>query len=164
MTRALVLTLAITSLVGCGDGGPGPSITFAPPGRSGADPFASSADRGVGTDRGGGNTSAVGGLTEGSTESAQAPAACSKTVPCSRGTCTSGTAGYCLEQCVAESCPSGYQCVTVERAALCVLPCAAAADCPAITGLVGSCVSLGTGQPKVCSWARQSSADSSTPS
>lgn len=166
MTRVLILTLVTPFfLVACGDGGPGAPVSFTPPNRSGTTPFAGTGgDRSNGTDRGGGTTPAFGTSTESdTTENTPAPAACSQTKPCSSGQCSSGSTrgGYCIEQCNTESCSEGYQCVQVQsKSSFCLIPCRTVADCPAIPGLSGACVTVAAGKPAVCNW----SSPSSTPS
>jgi hypothetical protein len=165
-----VLVLVASLVAACGDGGnAGAPIAFSPPNKTGNDPFgAGGGDKQNGTDKGNGATSAVGGLTGGPREStpatAQAPAACSRDVPCINATCTSATFGFCQALCADGVCPAGYSCMNVgggvESVAKCLLPCTTAADCPEVPALEASCVVISETQPKVCNWARVQDAPS----
>lgn len=172
MNAMRALLLAVGFIVGCGDGGPGPAVGFAPPNRGGTTGAAGGgADRvTTGSDRGGGQASAIGldPETEPTPVESVALQTCDERNSCGTGAyCNNvqGGVGHCFVTCSLEtgqtvgdspSCPSGWKCVrfSAGTVATCRVPCETAATCPSIPPLTTRC-SIG-----YCGWTQATSTPS----
>jgi hypothetical protein len=181
--RALAVSVIALALFGCGGNSTGVSEKG-----SGIDPSSGSSE-GNGSSSGNGsvdptNAGSV-GSTGGSTSSGgYVPQTCGDLQFCPSGEiCSStqggqrGLPGYCIETCTLPvgittgkaSCPGTTFCVRLEAQTglgACVLPCGSDGDCPLLTGLEASCVSLDATGPHFCVWqtpATPGGAKSSTP-
>ena len=158
MRSNLALACAvIAALVACS----GSNSTGTSTGGGGA-PFSPGVDDGNGSTSGGGTDDPTNAGSEGTPP----PRACNATEHCPTGeycpvsTDGNGGTGVCVEPCALpdgvlvgkSNCPGAEVCYRGEQASVgaCKIPCNVDEDCPTVTGLQASCVSLDT--TRHCEW------------